>query len=439
MAVELDPREANVRRAIDTAWRMEAARLVGALTRITRDVGVAEDLAQDAMEAALRQWPAEGIPASPGAWLMATARHRALDAFRRRAVHDRATDTLGREMQEREREAPDYAAAVDQAAFGDDVLRLVFMCCHPVLSVDARVSLTLRLVGGLTTDEIARAYLTTEATIAQRIVRAKRTLREAHAEFDVPTGAGFAARLASVLQVIYLVFNEGYTATSGADWFRPALCEDALRLARILQGLVPAEAEVHGLAALLELQASRLRARATPDGLPIPLLEQDRSRWDWLLVSRGLAAMDRGWSLAAGQGSPGPYLLQAALAACHARARRPEDTDWLAIVALYDGLLALLPSPVVALNRAVAIGMADGPAAGLRAVDEIAEEPALAGYHLLPAVRGDLLFRLGRYDEAAADLARAAAMTGNGAEQAFLLRRAAHASARAAGRVIPED
>jgi RNA polymerase sigma factor (sigma-70 family) len=386
-----------------------------------RDVGLAEDLAQDALEAALRQWPAEGLPANPAAWLMATARHRAIDTIRRRATHDRKAAELGRAIEEAEREGPDFAKAIDDAAIGDDLLRLVFMCCHPVLSVDARVTLTLRLLGGLTADEIARAFLTTEPTVAQRIVRAKRTLREARVQFDVPTGADFDGRLASALQVIYLVFNEGYSATAGVDWVRPALCEDALRLGRVLAGLVPGEAEVHGLVALMEIQASRLRARTGPDGLPIPLLEQSRARWDHLLIRRGLAALERAQ---AKPGTPGPYTLQAAIAACHARAATPDATDWEAIVALYDALLALVPSPVVALNRAVAVGMADGPAAGLAEVEGLYGEPALASYHLLPAVRGDLLVKLGRFDEGAAELARAASMTANGPERTFLLERA---------------
>jgi len=424
-------RDASIHRVLDTVWRMESPRLVAALTRIVRDVGLAEDLAQDALEAALRQWPDQGIPANPAAWLMVTARNHAIDTIRRRATHDRKAAELGRAMEQADREAPDFAETIDNATIGDDLLRLVFMCCHPVLSVDARVTLTLRLLGGLGVDEIARAFLTSETTVAQRIVRAKRTLREARLEFEVPTGADFDGRLASVLQVIYLVFNEGYSATAGADWVRPALCEDALRLGRVLAGLVPGEAEVHGLVALMEIQASRLRARTAPDGLPIPLLDQNRARWDHLLVRRGLAALERAQ---AAPGMPGSYTLQAAIAACHARAVTPEATDWEAIVALYDGLLALLPSPVVALNRAVAVGMADGPAAGLAEVEGLAAEPVLAAYHLLPAVRGDLLVKLGRFDEAAGELARAASMTANGPERTFLLERARMADARARGR-----
>jgi RNA polymerase sigma factor (sigma-70 family) len=421
-------RDASIHRVLDTVWRMESPRLVGALTRIVRDVGLAEDLAQDALEAALRQWPDQGIPANPAAWLMATARNHAIDTIRRRATHDRKAAELGRAMEQAERDGPDLAEAVDNATIGDDLLRLVFMCCHPVLSVDARVTLTLRLLGGLSADEIARAFLTTETTVAQRIVRAKRTLREARVEFEVPSGADFDGRLASVLQVIYLVFNEGYSATAGADWVRPALCEDALRLGRVLAGLVPDEAEVYGLLALMEIQASRLRARTAPDGLPIPLLDQNRARWDHLLIRRGLAALERAQSA---PGTPGPYTLQAAIAACHARAATPEGTDWEAIVALYDALLAVMPSPVVALNRAVAVGMADGPAAGLAEVDSLAAEPVLTSYHLLPAVRGDLLVKLGRLDEGAAELARAASMTANGPERTFLLERARSADARA--------
>jgi RNA polymerase sigma factor (sigma-70 family) len=402
---------------------MEWPHLIAALTRIVRDVGVAEDLAQDALEAALRQWPDSGIPDNPAAWLMGTARHRAIDAIRRRATLERKTAELGHElMRQRHVNADDIDVAIDNAAIGDDLLRLIFMCCHPVLSVDARVSLTLRLLGGLRSDEIARAFLTSEATIAQRIVRAKRTLSEAQVPFEVPTGADFDARLESVLQVIYLIFNEGFTATSGDDWVRPALCEDALRLGRVLAGLVPDEPEAHGLAALMEIQASRLRARIDPaTGAPIPLLEQDRSRWDQLLIRRGLAALERADAL---PGPRRPYSLQAAIAACHAQARTADDTDWPRIVALYDALAELTPSPIVELNRAVAVAMSDGPSAGLELADALMSEGSLKQYHLLPAVRADLLRKLGRHDEAASEFARAASLTRNLAERNLLLDRA---------------
>jgi RNA polymerase sigma factor (sigma-70 family) len=402
---------------------MEWPRLIAALTRIVRDIGLAEDLAQDALEAALRQWPDSGIPDNPAAWLMSTARHRAIDAVRRRTTLQRKTAELGHElMRELHVNEDDIDVAIDNSAIGDDLLRLIFMCCHPVLSVDARVSLTLRLLGGLTSDEIARAFLTSEATIAQRIVRAKRTLSEAQVPFEVPTGADFDARLESVLQVIYLVFNEGYTATSGDDWVRPALCEDALRLGRVLAGLVPNEPEVHGLVGLMEVQASRIRARVDPaTGAPIPLLEQDRSRWDQLLIRRGLAALERADAL---PGPRGPYALQAAIAACHAQARTADDTDWPRIVALYDGLVELMPSPIVELNRAVAVAMSDGPSAGLELADALLNEGSLKQYHLLPAVRADLLRKLGRHDEAASEFARAASLTRNLAERNLLLDRA---------------
>jgi RNA polymerase sigma factor (sigma-70 family) len=411
-----------VNRVLDAVWRMESPRLIAVLGRMVRDVGIAEDLAQDAFMAALQQWPEQGVPDRPAAWLMAVAKRRAIDHLRHGVVRARKTEELGREVV---RDAPserDLAEAIDEAAIGDDLLRLIFIACHPVLSIDARTALTLRLLGGLTTPEIARAFLVPEPTIAQRIVRAKRTLAAAHVPFEVPAGPDLRARLAAVLQVIYLVFNEGYAATSGDDWIRPRLCEDALRLGRVLAELMPAEPEVHGLVALMEIQASRLRARTRPNGEPIPLMEQSRARWDRLLIERGLAALDRAESL--GQGLQ-EYGLQAAIAACHARARRPEDTDWERIVALYDALAQLLPSPVVDLNRAVAVGMAEGPAAGLAATEALREVPALQGYHLLPAVRADLLARLGRLDEAASEYARAASLTGNGPERNLLLARAA--------------
>jgi RNA polymerase sigma factor (sigma-70 family) len=411
-----------VHRTLDAVWRMESPRLVAALTRIVRDVGLAEDLAQDALEAALRQWPESGVPENPAAWLMGTAKHRAVDALRRRATLQRKAAELGHDLALEEGKADELETAIDNAVIGDDLLRLVFICCHPILSIDARVAITLRLLGGLRTDEIARAFLASEATIAQRIVRAKRTLSEARVPFEVPQGADFDARLGSVLRVIYLVFNEGYTATSGDDWVRPALCEDALRLGRVLAGLVPEEPEVHGLVALMEIQASRLRARTNPTtGAPIPLLEQQRGRWDQLLIVRGLAALERADAFG---GPRGPYALQAAIAACHARARTADETDWPRIVALYDALAELTPSPIVELNRAVAIAMADGPGAGLALVDALAHEPSLKAYHLLPAVRADLLAKLGRHDEAASELSRAASLTRNVRERNLLLDRA---------------
>jgi RNA polymerase sigma factor (sigma-70 family) len=420
----------EVHRVLDAVWRMESPRLIAALTRIVRDVGLAEDLAQDALEAAIRQWPDAGIPDRPAAWLMGTARHRAIDALRRRTTLKRKEEELGHDLQLEQGTGPDPDIANDDAAIGDDLLRLVFICCHPVLSVDARVALTLRMLGGLRTDEIARAFLVSEPTIGQRIVRAKRTLSEAHVPFEVPQGADFDARLASVLQVVYLVFNEGYSATSGDDWVRPALCEDALRLGRVLAGLVPDEPEVHGLVALMEIQGSRMRARTDPTGRPIPLLEQQRARWDRLLISRGLAALARAESF---EGTHGPYALQAAIAACHARARTADRTDWPRIVALYDALAQSAPSPIVELNRAVAVSMMDGPTAGLELVDALATDPALQAYHLLPAVRGDLLMKVGRFDEAASELAQAAAMTRNVPERNLLLERA-----RAAGEAAME-
>jgi RNA polymerase sigma-70 factor (ECF subfamily) len=412
----------DVRRTLDGVWRIESARLIAGIARVVRDVGLAEDLAQEAFVAALEQWPESGVPDNPGAWLMATAKHRAIDRLRRAEVQDRKTQELAREIERRgEYEHPDLAAAADDP-FDDDLLRLMFTTCHPVLSTDARVALTLRLLGGLTTTEIARAYLVPEATVAQRIVRAKRTLSAARIPFEIPDRRELAGRLASVLEVIYLVFNEGYAATAGDRWLRPELLEEALRLGRILAELLPSEAEVHGLVALMELQASRARARLGPRGEAVLLLDQDRSRWDWLLVGRGLVALERAYRA---RGPVGPYTLQAAIAACHTRARAPEDTDWERIVALYDGLVQLTPTPVVELNRAVAVGMAYGPAAALELVDAIGEEPALREYHLLPTVRGDLLERLGRRAEACREFQRAAAMTRNARERAVLLERMA--------------
>ncbi len=412
----------EIRRAIDAVWRIEQAKLIAGLARITRDIGVAEDLAQDALVAALKQWPEQGVPDNPGAWLMATAKHRALDLFRRRKMLERKHQELGRELDARQAEAvPELEDGMDDDV-GDDLLRLVFTACHPVLSTEARVALTLRMLGGLTTDEIARAFLTTESTVAQRIVRAKRTLAEARVPFDVPRGEAFLARLSSVLQVIYFIFNEGYSATAGDDWVRPALCEDALRLGRILAELVPGEAEVHGLVSLMEIQASRLRARVGPTGEPVLLLDQNRAEWDHLMIHRGLQALDRAESFG---GALGPYTLQAAIAACHARARTAADTDWTRIVALYDALAELMPSPVIDLNRAVAAGMAFGPEEGLQLVDQLLDNPALKNYHLLRSVRGDLLFKLSRYGDARAEFLRAAGMTKNAREKALLLDRAA--------------
>ena len=407
-------------RAIEAVWKIEAARLIAGLTRIVRDVGRAEELAQDALVAALEQWPESGIPDNPGAWLMATAKHRAIDFFRRNELIDRKHEELGRELTERENTVPDLAAAMDDN-IGDDLLRLVFIACHPVLSTDARVALTLRLLGGLTTDEIARAHLVAEATIAQRIVRAKRTLSEAHVPFEVPRGAEFTARLSSVLQVIYLIFNEGYSATAGDDWLRPALCEEALRLGRILAGLVPKEPEAFGLVALMEIQASRSKARVGPSGEPILLLDQDRGKWDRLLIGRGLAALEQVERLG---GMQGTYAIQAAIAACHARAATAGETDWARIAQLYSDLAEIAPSPVVELNRAVAVGMASGPAVGLRLVDALLDDSSLRGYHLLPSVRGDFLKKLGRFDEARAEFETAASMTRNARERDLLLQRA---------------
>ena len=411
----------NTHRAIDAVWRIESAKLIAGLTRIVGDVGLAEDLAQDALVVALEKWPEQGVPANPAAWLMATAKHRAIDALRRNSLLDRKHQQLGHDLEAKQESAvPDLDAALDDD-IGDDLLRLIFMTCHPVLSTEARVALTLRLLGGLTTDEIARAFLVPEATVAQRIVRAKKTLNEAKVPFEVPRGDDLNARLASVLGVIYLIFNEGYSATAGDDWLRPALCDDALRLGRILAGLMPNEPEVHGLVALMEIQSSRSRARVGPRGEAVLLLEQDRGRWDQLLIRRGLAALERAEQLG---GSSGPYALQAAIAACHARAHRAEETDWERIVTLYDALAERTPSPVVDLNRAVAISMARGPAAGLEAVDRLNGEPKLKGYHLLPSVRGDLLAKLGRLEEAGREFERAASLTRNARERELLLDRA---------------
>ena len=413
---------ADTHRAIDAVWRIESAKLIAGLTRLVGDVGLAEDLAQDALVIALERWPESGIPEKPGAWLMATAKHRAIDQLRRGKMLDRKHVQVGHEMEIRqETAASDLDAALDDD-IGDDLLRLMFMACHPVLSTEARVALTLRLVGGLTTPEIARAFLVAEPTIAQRIVRAKRTLADAHVPFEVPRGNELQARLSSVLGVLYLVFNEGYSATAGDDWIRPQLCEEALRMGRILAELTPQEPEVHGLVALMEIQASRLRARTGPKGEPILLLEQDRARWDQLLIRRGLAALARAEALG---GSLGPYALQAAIAACHARARVAEETDWALIASLYGRLAQLTPSPVVELNRAVAVGMASGPAAGLELADKLLTDPLLEEYHLLPAVRGDLLTKLGRNEEARHEFERAASLTRNARERELLLQRAA--------------
>ena len=412
----------DTHRAIDAIFRIESAELIAGLARIVRDVGLAEDLAQDALVAALETWPESGVPENPGAWLMATAKHRAIDWLRRNKRLERKHEELGRDLEaRRETAAADLDAAIDDDV-GDDLLSLIFTACHPVLSSDARVALTLRLLGGLTTEEIARAFLVPEPTVAQRIVRAKRTLAEARVPFEVPRGDELTARLSSVLEVVYLIFNEGYAATAGDDWVRPALCEDALRLGRILAELVAGEPEIHGLVALMEIQASRLRARVGPSGEPVLLLDQDRARWDHVLVGRGLAALERADRLGRARG---PYALQAAIAACHARARTPEETDWARIAALYDELSKLAPSPVVELNRAVAVGMAFGPAAGLELVDALASERALENYHLLPSVRGDLLAKLGRSGEARQEFERAAELTRNARERTLLLERAA--------------
>jgi len=452
----------DIQRSIDAVWRIESAKLIAALTRIVRDVGLAEDLAQDALVAALERWPQIGIPDNPAAWLMAAAKNRAIDLLRRNKLLDRKHQQLGYELESSLQLTPDQINAAIDDPVGDDLLRLIFISCHPILPPESRVALTLRLLGGLTTDEIARAFLLAEPTVAQRIVRAKRTLGEANIPFEVPRGEEFTARLASVLQVLYLIFNEGYSATAGDDWTRPALCEDALRLGRILSELVPNEPEVHGLVALMEIQASRLNARVTPTGEPILLLDQDRSRWDQILIHRGLAALEHAERLldphpATNPGAPssarddasrhepkvgsqnasvspqrietsdtqpGTYTLQAAIAACHARAITADATDWHRIASLYAQLVHLTPSPIVELNRAVAVSMASGPAAALPLIDAIAGEPALRSYHLLPSVRGDLLLKLGRHDEARAEFERAAALTRNAREQTLLLNRA---------------
>lgn len=411
---------AEISRTIETVYRIESPRLIAGLVRLVRDVGLAEELAQDALVAALEEWPNTGVPRNPGAWLMTVARRRGIDQIRRHRWLEERQAELGREYAAAQNDAPDIDAALDNDV-GDDLLRLVFMTCHPVLSTDARVALTLRLLGGLTTSEIARAYLVAEPTIAQRIVRAKRTLASEQASFEAPRGAELGERLASVLEVIYLIFNEGYSATAGDDWTRPALCEDALRLGRILAELAPAEPEVHGLVALMELQASRLRARVGPGGDPILLPDQNRALWDRLLIHRGLAALERADRLG---GESGPYALQAAIAACHARALQPDDTDWERIAALYAELKRVVPTPVVELNRAVAVAMAFGPRAGLDLIEPLREEPLLAGYHLLPSVRADLLKKLGRFDEARAEFLRAAGMTRNVREKSLLLQRA---------------
>ncbi|HJZ64409.1 MAG TPA: RNA polymerase sigma factor [Candidatus Acidoferrum sp.] len=410
--------------AIDAVWRIESARLIAGLTRIVRDVGLAEELAQDALVVALEKWPESGIPDNPGAWLMATAKHRALDHFRRNKLHERKHEEIGRELKSQQESALASFEISENGDIEDDLLRLVFISCHPILSTDARVALTLRLLGGLTTTEIARAYLVPEATIAQRIVRAKRTLSDAKVPFEVPEERERAARLSSVLEVIYLIFNEGYSATSGSDWMRPDLCNDALRLGRMLAELTPKEAEVHGLVALMEIQSSRFAARTTPEGGPILLLDQNRALWHQLLIRRGLAALDR----AQQAGAAGFYVLQAAIAACHARAHTPEETDWAQIAELYAQLAALAPSPVVQLNRAVAVSMAQGPAAGLELLEALLAEPSLKNYHLLPAVRGDFLTKLGRFDEACDEFSRAATLTQNARERDLLLDRARKAA-----------
>jgi len=416
---------AETHRAIEAVWRIESARLIAGLARIVRDVGLAEELAQDALVTALEKWPRSGIPDNPGAWLMTTAKHRALDHFRRSKLHQRKHEELGRELRSQQESALANFDPAENGRIEDDLLRLVFVSCHPILSTDSRVALTLRLLGGLTTLEIARAYLVPEPTIAQRIVRAKRTLSEARVPFEVPAEAERAARLSSVIEVIYLIFNEGYSATAGNDWMRPALCSDALRLGRMLAELTPMEAEVHGLVALMEIQSSRFAARTTPAGEPILLREQNRTLWDQLLIRRGLAALDRANQV----GPAGPYVLQAAIAACHARARTAEETDWRQIADLYTQLMALAPSPIIQLNRAVAVSMASGPAAGLEIVDALSDEASLKNYHLLPAVRGDFLAKLGRFEEAHQEFSRAAGLTQNTRERNFLLSRARKAAA----------
>jgi RNA polymerase sigma factor (sigma-70 family) len=411
----------DTHRAIDAVWRIESARLIAGLARLVRDVGLAEELAQDALVAALEQWPESGVPDNPGAWLMTTAKRRAIDLIRRSKRLEQKQNEIGRDLESRgEGFEPDIDTELDDD-IGDDLLRLVFTACHPVLSTEARVALTLRLLGGLTTDEIARAFLVSEPTVAQRIVRAKKTLAKKKIPFEVPSGAELAPRLSSVLEIVYLIFNEGYSATAGDDWLRPALCDDALRLGRVLAGLAPAEPEVHGLVALMEIQASRSKARVGPTGEPILLLDQNRGRWDQLLIGRGLAALDKAEKLG---GANGSYALQAAIAACHARARTPEQTDWERIASLYGVLAKVARSPVVELNRAVAVSMAFGPAAGLELVDALTEEPTLKNYHFLPAVRGDFLVKLGRFDEAHAEFEHAASLTRNNRERELLLRRA---------------
>jgi RNA polymerase sigma-70 factor, ECF subfamily len=429
----------HIDRTIDAVWRIESGRLIAGLTRIVRDVGIAEELAQDALVAALERWPESGVPQNPGAWLMAAAKHRAIDLLRRNTRLERKHEELARELDEQQqRSFADFATALAAAAddyIQDDLLRLIFISCHPVLSPEARVALTLRLLGGLTTTEIARAFLVPEPTIAQRIVRAKRTLAEARVPFEVPTGLDRAARLSSVLEVIYLIFTEGYSATVGEDWLRPALCEDALRLGRILAGLTPEEPEVHGLVALMEIQASRSAARLGPSGEPILLMDQDRSRWDQILIGRGLAALARAEELTK---APGPYVLQAQIAACHARARTGEETDWKRIAALYAALAQRQPSPIIELNRAVALAMAFGPEAGLELIDTIAEEPSLAKYHRLPSVRAELLFRLGRYGEAGPEFERAASLARNARERGLLLQRARACAAATLAETSPE-
>ena len=411
----------DTHRAIDAVWRIESARIIAVLARIVRDVGAAEELAQDALVAALEQWPAAGVPRNPGAWLMATAKHRAIDRLRRSKLLERKHEQLGYELEAAQGAAPNLDAELDDEDVGDDLLRLVFTACHPVLSTEGRIALTLRLLGGLTTEEIARAFLVSEPTVAQRIVRAKRTLANKRIPFEVPRGADRAARLSSVLEVIYLIFNEGFSATAGDDWMRPALCEEALRLGRILAELAPEEPEVHGLVALMEIQASRTKARIGPAGEPILLFDQNRALWDHLLIRRGLAALERADRLG---GAQGRYALQAAIAACHARARTPDETDWTRIVELYEALAALVPSPIVDLNRAVAVAMASGPQAGLDLVDALVAERSLENYHLLPTVRGDFLIKLGRLEEARAELERAASLTRNARERELLLERA---------------
>ncbi|HET7591887.1 MAG TPA: RNA polymerase sigma factor [Rhodanobacteraceae bacterium] len=413
---------ADAHRTIEAVWKIEAPRLIAGLARMLRDVGLAEDLAQEALVTALERWPGDGVPDNPGAWLMTTAKRRAIDQLRHDRMRDDKQAAIGHELQpDAMAHAPDNADALDDD-IGDDLLRLIFTACHPVLTRDMQVALTLRMLGGLTTPEIARAFLVPEATVAQRIVRAKRTLAEKKVPFAVPRGEELAARLASVLEVVYLVFNEGYAATAGGDWARPALCEEALRLGRVLAGLAPREPEVHGLVALMEIQASRLHARTAADGSPVLLLEQDRARWDRLLIRRGLASLERAEQLG---GADGNYALQAAIAACHARALHAEDTDWTRIASLYARLAEVAPSPVVELNRAVAVSMAEGPEAGLRLVDGLRQERVLRDYHLLPSVRGDLLFKLGRLDEARAEFERAATLTGNDRESELLRQRAA--------------